>query len=434
MDVDRFGNPVTRSGDAAADAAAGAGVDDFIAGMLGYEQRAANILGAAAAAPGHALANIYAGMLHMLAEAPGAGEQAAPFLARARAAAANRRERMLADGLAAWIADDIDAVIAGLGRLLTEWPRDLLALKILHYHLFNRGAFGPMLEAAEAGAAAAPDVAQVHGMRAFALEQCHRLGEAEAAARRALAMTDREPWAEHALAHVLLTEGRIEEGTAFLEAASPKWVGLNSFMATHLWWHLALFLLARGAVDRALAAYDAQIWGVDPGYSQDQIGAVSMLARLEVAGADVGPRWDDVARHLAARAGDVVQPFLSVQYLYGLARAGRPEADRLLQAIAEKASAAGDPWPVAERLGQGLVAHARGAHALAAATLGPVLPLLERLGGSHAQRDLFEQLWLVSALRAGGGADAVAALRRRLDRDPADAVALRLGAIAPAAG
>ena len=44
-------------------------------------------------------------------------------------------------------------------------------------------------------------------------------------------------------------------------------------------------------------------------YPQDQINAVSLLARLELAGVDVGPRWADVADHLALRLADHVLPF-----------------------------------------------------------------------------------------------------------------------------
>ena len=34
------------------------------------------------------------------------------------------------------------------------------------------------------------------------------------------------------------------------------WGGDNSVMATHCWWHLALFHLAQDQLDRALALYD----------------------------------------------------------------------------------------------------------------------------------------------------------------------------------
>ena len=82
---------------------------------------------------------------------------------------------------------------------------------------------------------------------------------------------------------------------------------------------------------RVLEIYDHHCWGIAKDYSKDQIGAVSLLARMEIAGIDVGDRWRDLSAHLAARAHDTVLPFLTLQYLYGLARAGREEAAVLLE-------------------------------------------------------------------------------------------------------
>src|SRR5690606_27377473 len=186
---------------------------------------------------------------------------------------------------------------------------------------------------------AAADVPYLHGMLAFAWEQCHFLEQAEAAARQAIAMRRKEPWAHHALAHVMLTRGRLAEGHAFLQDVSPTWSGLNSFMVTHNWWHQALFALDLDRPDEVLAIYDQQVWGVAKYYSQDQVNAVSLLARIELAGHAVGERWQDVGSHIAARRHDQVLPFLDLQYLYGLARAGREqEARALLQAITRHAA------------------------------------------------------------------------------------------------
>jgi ATP/maltotriose-dependent transcriptional regulator MalT len=59
-------------------------------------------------------------------------------------------------------------------------------------------------------------------------------------------MRRKEPWAQHALAHVFLTRGRMDEGALFLEEVADTWSGLNSFMLSHIWWHLALFYLSQG--------------------------------------------------------------------------------------------------------------------------------------------------------------------------------------------
>src|ERR1700683_4051625 len=153
-------------------------------------------------------------------------------------------------------------------------------------------------------------------------------------------MRRKEPWAQHALAHVFLTRGRMDEGAQFLEDAADTWSGLNSFMLTHIWWHLALFYLSQGRADEALQVYDEHCWGIAKNYSQDQIGAVSLLARFEIAGLDVGARWQDLGEHLAPRAKHTIQPFLCLQYLCGLARGGRPQARTLLESVRDYAERA----------------------------------------------------------------------------------------------
>jgi hypothetical protein len=227
---------------------------------------------------------------------------------------------------------------------------------------------------------------------------------------------------------VLLTRGRIDEGARFLEAAADGWTDLNSFMVTHLWWHLALFYLSQGRGQRVLELYDRHCWGVAKQYSQDQIGAVSLLARCELAGIDVGPRWQELGIHLAARAHDTVLPFLSLQYLYGLARAGRPEADTLLAAVRHAAVTAApfsrEVWREVALPGcEGLLAHARGDHAAAWHHLAGSVPRMAEAGGSHAQRDLFEQILLDAAIKSGRAAAAQQVLELRRMTDP-DSVAV----------
>ena len=50
---------------------------------------------------------------------------------------------------------------------------------------------------------------------------------------------------------------------------------------------------------------------------------------------------------------------------------------------------------------QGLLGHARGDWATAVEKLGVALPRLVEIGGSHAQRDLFHQIWLDALQRNG---------------------------------
>jgi ABC-type transport system substrate-binding protein/ABC-type dipeptide/oligopeptide/nickel transport system permease component/tetratricopeptide (TPR) repeat protein len=399
---DFLGNRVTADNDRTLLA-----IDDFVGGFLAYETRALGILAAADLDQGNALANAYAGILHMLLEAPVAPANALPYLHRAQRASADRREQGAVRFLQLWREDDVPGALRVAEDIVAEFPRDLVMVKLHQYLCFNLGDFAGMRRIAEAALPASADVAYLHGMLAFAHEQNHRLREAEASGRRALSLSEREPWAQHALAHVMLTEGRIDEGIAFLDGVSHHWTGLNSFMLTHLWWHQALFYLEQGRLDEALALYDRECWGVEKAYSQDQIGAVSLLARIELAGGDVGGRWAELAPWLAARGADTVQPFLSLQYLYGLARAGESQAAHaLLSAIRERALTAPDfvrpTWAgVAAPAAAGLIAHAEGDYAKAAEGLEKALPNLAKIGGSHAQRDLFERFWKHATLSLG---------------------------------
>jgi tetratricopeptide (TPR) repeat protein len=420
MRRDYLSNPVCAQSDATL-----RGIDDFIEGYLAYERRAERILAAADAEPGSCLANVYAGLLWMLLEAPAGARHAAKYLAAAERAAphATRREQVNTAMLRSWVDDDPARTLRLCDQITDEFPRDLVIVKTHQYLEFNRGNAPEMLRVALKVAGANADVPYVHGMAAFAYEQCHLLDEADAESRAALGMLRKEPWAQHALAHVLLTRGRIDEGAQFLEEAAGTWTDLNSFMLTHLWWHLALFYLSQGRERKALELYDRHCWGVAKDYSQDQIGAVSLLARLEIAGLDVGGRWQELADHLVARARDTMLPFLTLQYLYGLARAGRPEADVLLESVRRRAEAAPsftrEAWRDAALPGcEGLCAYARGDYAGAWRHLASCVPRMALAGGSHAQRDLFEQILLDIAVKDGRHATAQQMLELRRTSDP----------------
>jgi len=402
-------------------------IDAFVGGFLAYERRAEGIVPAADEAPDCCIANVYAGFLWMLLEAPSAPAQAASYLAAAERAAADatRREQLNVEVLRAWLADDVPRALCACAQSTDEYPHDLVILKIEQYLEFNRGDFPAMLRAALKVLEHNADVAYVHGMAAFAYEECQLLREAEGAARRALELERKEPWAQHALAHVMLTQGRIEEGARFLESVAPTWIDLNSFMITHLWWHVALFDLSRGRFARALEIYDRHCWGVAKEYSQDQVGAVSLLCRLEIAGVEVGQRWQDLADYLAARAEDTVQPFLTLQYLYGLARAGRAEARTLLEAARRRADSAPahsrEVWrEVALPAGEGLHAYAGRDYDRAWRELSRAMPRMIEAGGSHAQRDFFEQILLDSAIASGRLSAAQQTLELRRAADPHD--------------
>lgn len=417
---DWLGNDVSTDSEATL-----AGVNDFIEGFLAYETKAVNVLKAADDAPDSCLANAYAGLLCMFMESSDAATAARPYLEKAEAAAAGAtaREQLTTAIVRAWADGDIARTLALSRQAAKEFPRDLALVKQAQYHYFNLGNCAGMLAIADHVQDRNQDIPYMHGLMAFGYEQCHLLDEAEAAARKAISMKRKEPWAHHAMAHVMLTQGRVQEGLAFMNEMSETWQDLNSFMFTHNWWHLTLFLISQGRYDEVLKLYDERIWGIWKEYSQDQIGAVSLLMRLELAGVDVGDRWDDVGAYLRRRVNDFVQPFLSMQYLYGLARARLPEADQLMENMrvfaANAPTLTREAWAmVCITASEGLLAHARDDHDLAFRKMSLALPRLLEIGGSHAQRGLFEQVLLDSMIKTGRYAQAQQALEGMRGYDP----------------
>lgn len=373
-------------------------------------------------------AQCLAAMLKLFGGTADSPRQARPHLVAAarHAAAATERERLFLQALTAWADGARDRAIALHQEIAARWPRDLVSARLGQIHLFLQGDCAGQLALTEAVFDANRDRPYAHGMMAFALEEVGRYREAEAAGRHAVEMQRREPWAHHAVAHVMESEGRWQDGLDWMLPLAPEWEGCNSFMLTHNWWHVALFLIDGDRAEEALELFDRRVWAVDRDYAGDQGNAIALAARLEFQGVEVGPaRWSDIADHLHGRVTEHDDAFLAVHFAHALARAGRlAELRQLLSNLEAWAPGAPD-WCRATWLdaalpaARGMAAFALGDPLTAWAELSAARPHLHRLGCSHAQRDLFEQCWLRAAIAAGRGSEVREVLEGRARRWPA---------------
>ena len=310
------------------------------------------------------------------------------------------RERWTVQAIAAWAAGNIQQAIALHRQIVKQYPQDLLAIQQAQYHYFYQGDAHQLLQIAEQALAANPDNHYLYGMVAFGLEQCHRRSEAEAMAHRAIAINRHDPWAHHAIAHVLETQGRIDEGIAWMEHHADTWEHCNSMLYTHNWWHIALYYLAKGAFQTVLQLYDQHLWGrARKDSPKDQVGAIATLIRLELQGVDVGQRWQELSDHLTPRLHEHLLPFQDLHYVYAFARSSHTEqATEMLHSMQLHAQHVNpnlrQTWTeVAIPVAKGLIAHAIGHWTETVARLTLVLPQLHEVGGSHTQRDLFHQIY-----------------------------------------
>ncbi|TCR66419.1 tetratricopeptide repeat protein [Bosea sp. BK604] len=378
--------------------------------------------------PAFALAHAAKGlMLLSLARAELLGP-ARDCLSKARQAATlrpvTRREQMVIEALALWLDEAPSKAALRLESILAAHPFDVLALKLSHGLRFMLGDQAEMLASlhrvAPGFGESHPLAGYVNGCYAFALEEQGFYAEAERAGRRAVSLSPRDAWGRHAVAHVLEMTGRAEEGIAWL-GDGRNWAHANN-LRFHIVWHLALFRLERGETSEVLRLYDEEIRAEPTDDYRDIANGASLLARLDYAGVDVGNRWEELAAKAEGRVHDRRLVFADLHYALSLLGAGRHDgAETIARDLVEDAHghSSGERREAARNgalAAFGLIAFREGDYAEAARLLGAARNGLVAIGGSHAQRDLFEQAYIESLIRAGCDDRAAMILRERLAR------------------
>jgi tetratricopeptide (TPR) repeat protein len=349
---------------------------------------------------------------------------------------ANERERRHTAAARAWLDGDLAGSLRHYADILVDHPRDTLALQVGHIGDFLLGR-SAMLRDRVAGILPAwdnhmPDFGYVLGMYAFGLEETNLYDEAEAQGRRALDMNPRDPWAVHAVAHVMEMQGRIEEGIAWLTSRREDWAHDN-MLAVHNWWHLALFHLDRDELSEVLTLYDQRLREESAGQALDLIDASAMLWRLTLRGLDVSQRWRDLAAVWQARGGAGYYAFNDVHALMAYLGAGDGAAAQALMEAMEAAARGTGTNAMMTRdvglpVGQALVAFVREDYGRTVELLRDLRLIAHRFGGSHAQRDVLALTLIEAALRDGSRNLAKALAAERMALKPASEGNRRLAA------
>lgn len=243
-------------------------------------------------------------------------------------------------------------------------------------------------------------------------------------AQRSLALNPTNAVATHSVAHVYFERGDAASGAEFL----GHWLqGFDCPASSyvHLSWHLALFELALGQYPRALERYEHDIRPSVAAKSEATLAdSASLLWRVRLyRGAQAADPpsalpWEEV-RALATPMAD--KPGFAFQVAHAaLALAASDDHDALTRMLEhlQRSAAQGDlcTKEMVVPLVHGIEEFAQGAYVQAARWLEPVCPQLVRIGGSHAQREVFEDTVLEAYLRAEQFDKAEAMLAERLAR------------------
>lgn len=427
----------------AASSEAVAALDRTLDGYMGLRADVGDRLKATLAAdPDFPLALTARGYFLLLFALKPLAERARQSLVAADAAAAkvgaNERERAHLAALEAWCGGEAEIALRIWEEILDRWPRDVLALRLAHFWHFYLGDAGALRDsvarALRGWDESVPGAGYALGCYAFGLEESGDYTTAERVGRRAVELNGADPWATHAVAHVMEMQDRQDDGIAWLTERIPHLQPVNNFRF-HVFWHRCLFLLDLGQVDRVLELYDLEVRAESTPDYLDICNAVSLLWRLEDAGVDVGGRWEELARQSAQRVGDHSLVFADAHFALALAAGDPSGADRFVASARTAAESQGTEPKVMAEIGAALceavVAYRRKDFARVVDLLLPRHDGLRRIGGSRAQRDLFDKMLILAAQAADRRDVARALLAGRQQQRPGNPwnrrVAMRLG-------
>jgi hypothetical protein len=298
-----------------------------------------------------------------------------------------------------------------------RFPADLIGLGVAIF-LTLTSTEPDAEDRALAMAAAAADAVGEHpvlvGFEAMTAQDQGRLDDAHRLAVRALELDPTGFSGGHPLAHVFFESGDHTGGIAWLDDWLPS-TDQEAPFGCHLVWHSALHHLAVGDGAGALERYHHCAGRPGAGAVVD---GTSMLWRCQIHGLvpyGADPSETPVGPLVANLVDAVPSTFVGVHVALGLATARDADGLRRLAATAGSFAAPGAA-ELLPGLARGLAAYVEGDHATASELLLAEEPHVLRYGGSHAQREVFEDTLLQTLARAERYEEATARLRARLDR------------------
>lgn len=404
------------------DADAIAAVETFCWRISRLDTGLEDILEAAKQHPEAAAVQLAAGAFYLFGQTHATQAEASKHLdtVTKQQSTLNEREAALLDALRLWHQDRYYAATLLFEAYTLRWPTDRFAHKALEFLYYTLGQqhsgerFRRHFQRLQAEHPPLADEAGFLSMAAFGHELSGLLDDAQAIAEKSLALEANNPWAHHCLSHVYIRRGNREAALATMQAFLPVWQSGNRLIYCHNAWHLALVHLDLLDYDGAMAIYHDHVWGVMPDTPGEEVDAIALLWRTEMAGGEVSDAaWSEVADHVEARVDECFMPFLNAHFAYALARADRQEPlEKMLATVANRSSQDDEEarhiWaPVGQAVIEACAAYGQGNYGFAAEKLEPIIGWdVTAVGGSDAQDDLFRQAYLHALQKTGRQADA----------------------------
>ena len=323
---------------------------------------------------------------------------------------ATKRERQHIQAISLMIEGDGHKALRLIREHLDEFPRDMLMVRLAN-RLLILGCSGAGIpnfpeELLSMLKPLKPEYGEdwaFLGQYAFAHHETGYFADSLKYAERSLSIRPDNGNASHSVAHVFFETGDPDGGSDFLGDWLEGYDSRGPFNV-HLSWHQALFQLATGRPENAVSLYEDQI---RPSVVKKNLGSLadsaSLMWRMKLYGDGQPGPWEEV-REIALPAAEKPGPaFRDAHAALAFAAGGfTEELGRMIDGLGEAASGGNAlASEVTLPLVKGIEAFAHGAYEEAADNLDGLVEQLPRIGGSHAQREVFEDTVLESYIRSG---------------------------------
>uniref|UniRef100_A0A8I3N9Q0 Tetratricopeptide repeat protein 38 n=1 Tax=Canis lupus familiaris TaxID=9615 RepID=A0A8I3N9Q0_CANLF len=294
-------------------------------------------------------------------------------------------------------------------QILWDHPTDMLALKFSHDAYFYLGYQEQMRDSVARiypfWTPSIPLSSYVKGIYSFGLMETNFYDKAEKLAKEALSINPTDAWSVHTIAHIHEMKAEIKDGLEFMQRSETHW---------------------KGEYEAALTIYDNHVLPSlkASGTMLDVVDSCSMLYRLQMEGVSVGERWQDILPVTQKHSRDHILLFNDAHFLMASLGAGDTQiTQELLSTLQDASESPGENCQhllardVGLPLCQALVEAEKGNPDRVVELLLPIRYQIVQIGGSKAQRDVFNQLLIQAALKCTSGVHRNVARSLLMERD-----------------
>ena len=342
------------------------------------------------------------------------------------------REKLHMEAIEKALEGDLPEACEIWERILLRDPTDILAAKFAHDSYFYLGFKEQMRDSIARilplWDKSLPLYSYLYGMLSFGLAETNYLKEAEEIAKKGLEMNKFDGWATHSIAHCYEYQDNTIKGIDFLRKTEENWE-ICEIISPHLYWHLCLYYIENNEHEVAWEIASEKIVkkACETGAAYDLVDAVSLLVRLKIDGFTKDFR-EEVEKLCGVYKGNLrnhgfLFNDLHVLMLFGLKGEEIPMRE-YVESFEGYCDAGSKDYlrnvnrEVGVSMNSSIVEYQQGKFEKTVENLEGNRYKWRNFGGSNAQRDIFHQILVDSAIKSGDREKAKMLINERICLKP----------------